>query len=410
MATYGLSDATTLSKVTTDYQNRTGQNLPLFYVELELAGRQEATTLHAEPLDQPWVERAVLWKGAAATRTFYVSWSAWNQSAEKTHRQQVRQLLIAWSLSQNVSEREGEQKKILNFLSESKKPEAIDLLTAWKTLQAGEAPLSYYLPKVKWNGVENTYHQWITSFLSGDLGVSSQDYEPVSTKIAQAALVSFSIASLGLLAGLLLTYYIGIYFTLHPKATITRVSHLFLYFLDSIPAFLIALALYGFWLIWAGLSSSYLFDENYGQASLFQLWSQPSILLGAVCVVLLILPFLSLQFYRSLQDQNGQLYLRTALAKGLAPRKALQTHALPNALVPTLTIVSEVIIGLMSGVLVIEITFSLPGLGSLLTRSILSADFPVLIGLTLFFLIFRVIVIWMKELIIAFIDPRLSRA
>ncbi|WP_197088660.1 ABC transporter permease [Rufibacter radiotolerans] len=408
VATYGLPDAATQSSITADYQKRTGLHLPLFYVGMVLQGRQQATHIKALPADRPWVEQAVLWKGVNAAIAFYTAWQAWLPSVPEKNRQEVFKELQTWVNSERLENRENQEQKVLNLLSSSPCPQGYTITNAWKNLQAAEAPLHYYLPQLNWNGAENAYYLWLKKLLKGDLGASNQDYEPVINKIGDAALISFAIAILGLVVGLITTYFAGLYFTLHPHSTFTKTSHLILYFLDSIPGFLIALGLYGLALYLAGYSSGNIFGENQGDESLLQLWTQPSILLGGLCIVLLILPHITLQFHRSLKDQMNKLYLKTALAKGLTYKKAIQVHALPNAMVASFTILSEVIIGLMAGVLIIETTFSLPGLGSLLTKSILSADFPVLIGLTLFFLLFRVVVIWVMDNLLALIDPRMN--
>lgn len=112
----------------------------------------------------------------------------------------------------------------------------------------------------------------------------------------------------------------------------------------------------------------------------------------------------------SLIEELGQDYLVTARAKGLPEDGVRRKHALPNALLPTVTMIFLQLAGLISGAVTVETVFSWPGLGFLTFQAIQGPDFPVLQGT---FVVFSTIVIVMNffaDILYRFIDPRVRAA
>ncbi|WP_205503883.1 ABC transporter permease [Rufibacter psychrotolerans] len=398
LAVYGLSDAATLERVKADYRQRRGYHLPLFYVGLGARGSGLAEQLESPGSpDYPWAEAAVLRHGLEPTRQFRTQWHAWEQQASPEERSTLRSRLLTWAQAAETGQ------AVASFLQESATSASKTLLASWNALLQKRAPLHYHLPVLQWHGTDNLYHTWLGKILQGDLGASTLDYQPVLSKIGEAVGLSAMLGCLGLATALLVSYLAGMHLAQHPASLFAAVGRHFLYLLDSIPAFVITLGVFGLYLLLGGaLDSPYLAAP--GESSPFT----PSLLLGGLCVALFLVPHLTLQFYGTLVHQNSQLYYRTALAKGLSSATVLRRHALPNALIPSLTLLSEVIIGLISGVLVVEVTFSLPGLGSLLVKSILAADYPTVVGITLLLLLFRLGVTQLTDLALALADPRIK--
>lgn len=112
----------------------------------------------------------------------------------------------------------------------------------------------------------------------------------------------------------------------------------------------------------------------------------------------------------SLLEELGGDYLVTARAKGLPEDQVRRKHALPNALLPTVTMIFLQLAGLISGAVTVETVFSWPGLGYLTFQAIQGPDFPVLQGT---FVVFSSIVIFMNffaDILYRFIDPRVRAA
>jgi peptide/nickel transport system permease protein len=100
-------------------------------------------------------------------------------------------------------------------------------------------------------------------------------------------------------------------------------------------------------------------------------------------------------------------YVRTARAKGISQRRMLMRHALANAAVPIVTIVGLSVAGLIGGVVVTETIYAIPGLGQLTVDAVLSRDYPLIQGITLFFSLVYVVVNLLVDLSYLLLDPRI---
>jgi len=108
----------------------------------------------------------------------------------------------------------------------------------------------------------------------------------------------------------------------------------------------------------------------------------------------------------SMLEVLRQDYIRTARAKGLPQRKVVLKHALSNALIPIVTVVGIIISLLLSGAVVTEALFSIPGMGQLLTQAVLNRDYPMVQGGLLLVTTFLVLVNITVDVLYAVLDPR----
>ena len=112
--------------------------------------------------------------------------------------------------------------------------------------------------------------------------------------------------------------------------------------------------------------------------------------------------------------RNGMLevihsdYIRTARSKGLSEAKVICKHALRNALLPVVTYIGPMVASIVTGSFVVERVFGIPGIGSLFTNSILNRDYPLIMGITVFFAVLLVISVLIVDIIYVFIDPRIK--
>ncbi|MEA2654333.1 MAG: peptide/nickel transport system permease protein [Chloroflexota bacterium] len=109
----------------------------------------------------------------------------------------------------------------------------------------------------------------------------------------------------------------------------------------------------------------------------------------------------------SLLDVLGQDYVRTARAKGLTDRAVVRRHALPNAMLPMVTIIGLQIGGLLSGAVLTETIFNLPGVGSATYDAITSHDFAVIEGFVLVIAVIFLVINLLVDVSYAYLDPRL---
>ena len=155
-----------------------------------------------------------------------------------------------------------------------------------------------------------------------------------------------------------------------------------------------------------------------------------TILLLVLCVLLpvfpangnqaggLVLPILSLSLYpmsyitrltrSSMLDVLGQDYIRTARAKGVSPVKVIFKHSLKNAVTPVITYVGPMIAGILTGSLVVEKIFAVPGLGKYFFSSITNRDYPMVMGTTIFLAILMVIMTLVSDILYKIVDPRVD--
>ncbi len=132
----------------------------------------------------------------------------------------------------------------------------------------------------------------------------------------------------------------------------------------------------------------------------------------------LVLPILSLSFYpmsyitrltrSSMLDVLGQDYIRTARAKGVSPAKVIFKHSLKNAVTPVITYVGPMIASILTGSLVVEKIFAVPGLGKYFFSSITNRDYPMVMGTTIFLAVIMVIMTLLSDILYKIVDPRVD--
>lgn len=120
------------------------------------------------------------------------------------------------------------------------------------------------------------------------------------------------------------------------------------------------------------------------------------------------LAFLTRLMRSSFLDIVGQDYIRTARANGLSQASIIFKHALKNALIPVVTYLGPTIAAIMTGSFVVEKIFAISGLGKYFVESITNRDYTVVMGTTLFFAAFYIVMIFIVDIAYAFIDPRIK--
>ena len=131
-----------------------------------------------------------------------------------------------------------------------------------------------------------------------------------------------------------------------------------------------------------------------------------------------ILPVVALGLYtvaliaRLLRDKMievmGQDYIRLAIAKGVKPRDIVVKHALRNAILPIVTIMGPTIAAVLTGSFVIEKVFTIPGLGKYYIQSINDRDYTMVLGVTVFYAAFLILMMIMMDIVYALVDPKIK--
>ncbi len=235
--------------------------------------------------------------------------------------------------------------------------------------------------------------RYIADVAHGDFGYSIRSSRPVFGEVAPAIENTFKLVVLTILLATALGIGFGLVTALRPSSLTDHLMSAIAMLGISTPSFFLALVLTLFF-------------------ALHLRWL-PSI--GAGGFEHLILPTLTLtaalmanttrMTRASLLDVLNADYMRTAYAKGLRPTRALLWHALPNALIPILTVAGLQTSYLLGGAALVETVFSYPGVGWLLVESIVARDFPVVQAAILFVAFATVLVNLFTDLLYAMLDP-----
>jgi peptide/nickel transport system permease protein len=256
-------------------------------------------------------------------------------------------------------------------------------------------------------GLDRPIHEQLFTFygrvLRGDLGHSYFLDRPVTRALAERAEPTIVLTLCALLVAVAIGVPSGIVAAAHRGSWWDRL----LMFLS-----LLGVCIPGFWL---SLNFIFLFAVRLGwlpAAGYASIWTDPR-----AALTYMVLPAVSLGFNQSaliarisrscMLDVLQQDYIRTARAKGLAPRVVTYVHAFRNALVPVVAVIGITTAILIGGAVVTEIVFNIPGLGRLIISAILRRDYPVVQGVVLVTAAAYVIINLVVDLLYAFIDPRI---
>ncbi|HEY4651658.1 MAG TPA: ABC transporter permease, partial [Pontibacter sp.] len=273
---------------------------------------------------------------------------------------------------------------------------------------------TFLLPSLNWHGTQNQYHRWLSGLLRGSMGESYATARPVTALIREAAAATSWILLMSMTVTVLLALWAGksLVHGLGRKRRKFLLAALVI--LDSLPLFVLALLLL---LLLANPDTMQLFPvfglgytSSYGQSTWQALLSTfPYLVLPALCLVLTNLPYLTNQFYSSLKGTMQADYIKTARAKGLSPTSVITKHALRNALLPVITILSDMLPAMVAGTVVIETIFAIPGVGRLLVSSVLARDFPVIVGIVVVIALVKMVSHVVADVAYSLADPRIRR-
>jgi len=249
------------------------------------------------------------------------------------------------------------------------------------------------------------YFTWAGRALTGDLGVSFRSGDTVTSLIGERLPATLTLAFAAVLLALLIAVPLGTISALRPRSFVDRFATVISQIGISVPDFWLAIVLI---LVFAG-TLGWLPTGGYVPLTEDPLgWLQrlvlPAIAAGVVSGSVLT------RFVRSsVLEAMGSDHVRTAQAKGLPGRQVFGWHVLRNALLPLVTVTGVQLAYLLSGVVVVEIVFSWPGLGQLALQAVRSRDYPVLQGAILLFALVFLVINLVVDLLYSRIDPRIRR-
>jgi peptide/nickel transport system permease protein len=247
------------------------------------------------------------------------------------------------------------------------------------------------------------FARWVRALAHGDLGTSIFTNLPVTQLIAQRVEPTLSLTLCTLVVAIAVAVPMGVLAAAKAGTWFDRAVMAFSVLGFSVPVFVLAYIL----ILTLSVQLDWLPVQGYrnfrdGVWEWLRHLILPSIALGTVYVALI-----ARMTRASMLDVLSQDYVRTAQAKGLAPDQVLLGHALKNAAIPIVTIIGIGVALLISGAIVTETVFALPGIGRLTVDAILRRDYPIIQGVTLLFSAVYVLVNLAVDLSYALFDPRI---
>ena len=249
------------------------------------------------------------------------------------------------------------------------------------------------------------YVDWLKGIAHGDLGPSLTYGVAVSDLILERAFVSVPLAVLALLVTVSIALPLGTVASARRGGRVDQAITTLAQLGIAVPNFWFAVLLVQLFAVSLRMLPSGGFPG----------WDDPgaalrSLLLPTVALALPQAAILTNIVRSSLVDVLSQPFIRTAHAKGVRYRSVLVRHALRNGLLPVLTIMGLQFAFLISGVIIIEQVFSLPGLGRLVFQAIVQNDLPVVRGVVVCLVAVVIAVNFAVDLLYALVDPRLRVA
>lgn len=257
------------------------------------------------------------------------------------------------------------------------------------------------------------YGDWVGRSLRLDLGESIVDHRPVSEIIEERLPLTMSLAGSALFLSYLIAIPLGIVAALKRGQMVDRVISLVVFVLYSVPSFAAALLLI---LLVAGgdyLNLLPMFGANSIAAPemgrVAWLWDRIiHMILPVTCLTYYTLASISRYARVSMLEALGQDFIRTARAKGLSERLVIFRHALRNALIPIITVFALDLPALISGTVIVESIFSLPGMGQLMFDSLDKKDEPVIMGITFLAAVVTLLSYLAADILYVVVDPRIT--
>ncbi|MDD6369315.1 ABC transporter permease, partial [Galactobacillus timonensis] len=243
---------------------------------------------------------------------------------------------------------------------------------------------------------------YLKNMLKGDLGVSYvlNKNQSVSVLVASPLLLSIKIGALAMLIGSILGILLGIAAALHHNGFLDTLCSVLAILGVSVPSYVFALLLayfIGFKLQWTPI----LYNANRQAASL---------ILPVISLSMFPIANIS-RFTRSeMIDVLNSDYIQLVQAKGMPQRIVIMHHALRNTMIPIVTIMGPLLVNLLTGSMVVEKVFGIPGIGMLMVNAIQNNDYNVVIACAFVYSAMYIAVMLVVDILYGVIDPRIRVA
>ncbi len=250
------------------------------------------------------------------------------------------------------------------------------------------------------------YADWLGKVLQGDLGRALKSRQPVTEIVAQRLPVTLELTFLAMLVSTIIAVPAGIFAALRRNSAWDVANGIVSMIGIAMPPFWMGILLilcFSVWLDWLPSSGYVSFFKD--PVKNLQHMAMPAFTIGFAFAATIMR-----QTRSSMLEVLGEEYVVTARAKGLAETIVIWKHALRNALIPVVTVLSMQVGRMIGGAVVTEIVFALPGIGREMVDSIIARDFPIVMALILITALCVVITNTLVDILYVIIDPRISHS
>lgn len=288
----------------------------------------------------------------------------------------------------------------------------------------GDPTHQYYSPKLGSEladriktqfGLDQPVHiqfvKWLGNLVQGDLGYSLSYRKPVINVIFTALPVTLTLAILALIFQMFLGILFGTLAGSNPDSKIDKTINAGSLILYCAPSFLIGLFLIYFGSVKLGwFPTSHLHSTGYEELSPMMQFLDfvHHIFLPVITLTVTSAAFTTRFVRESLLNVLNQPFITALRSTGLGEKKLILSHALPNSLLPLITLLGIEIGSLLGGALITETIFSLPGLGRLTVDAIFARDYPLIIGCTMISGFMVILGNFIADMLHAKLDARVS--
>jgi peptide/nickel transport system permease protein len=242
-----------------------------------------------------------------------------------------------------------------------------------------------------------------SGILQGDFGESLHDGRSVLSELKRRVPVSFELGLWGQLTAIGLSVPLGVWAALRQDRWPDYGLRSFAILLAALPSFWVAVLILTYaslWFDWAPpLNFEFLHEDPIEHIKIMAL---PALIIGLTPSGYL-LRLVRTQMLEVLRQD----YVRTAYAKGLTQNTVLYKHALRNALIPIVTVIGAGLPGIISGTVIFEQIFLIPGMGRYFISAVNNLDYPVIQGLTVVFSVLLLVAVVIVDVSYALLDPRI---
>ena len=289
----------------------------------------------------------------------------------------------------------------------------------WKSklsdLDATQAKWKTFIPSFRYHGLHNKYHVWIKNFLSGRSGKSTIDNKPVWKKIGEAINWTLTLSLISLVLIFFLGYFIGEKLFLIKSRPVARIIDAVLFLFDSLPTFFLGMILIYLFATSTISTAMHLFPtpgfvDLQSDDSFFKTISKyaSSLILPVVCIVLPSLAYLSRLVSQKMSEEFKKPYSFSAWSVGKSHKEIVQGEIRKNSILPLISLLGMEIPALISGTVLIEILFNIPGMGRLTYQSIVLQDWPIVFHVLIMTALFTILGKLISDILIFSFDQRIK--